>query len=671
MTVPEYKEAIYSAMKVFEDIRSLRTWEPQMKKALEELKFDKSPDGNKIDEEGQIQMFERAKINQEVHEIVLEPSEKLLREVAEDEALYSGAKKIRSNQMKRKIKSSDKINSATNGLVGTRAITTKFRNGEVSIWKVREAQAESGWTEAEMEKFWKMYENRIDKDGMIKSATIQSSEDIDTMEDEFTVEETFDEFAETPLLEDESSTLPPLAAYSDLHAALDAFQSGEISPDEAQTRIEDALVGVGVEAEEATEVAEIATGDEISSVEDFDEVLESRGILSKVKKTSLRSRRIRSEVEETLDSVPTAEENVEDDTTFYSPEIMETVEEPIEGDSPVEDTKLTSEDVSPESPEIDSDAEGAPDYTVVGSPDNSEVEEIGIMGDEGVFIENTSPEEIHDEFNFDSEVEIAVEIPVKDTNDTQVLEMNEVQPGVYTLSRAYIRQNAGKSTSVRKGKAASQFLQFSKLRKSPLKVNLQSKVVLLQATQKALIFQHSNILGVIAVEAPILKGIVNSKYDLFTLKKGRLVSSSKKELSSSTHNRVIASVTSNRGVKPSTLSRNLFSEVERAYVSYLQSKIRKIASAKRLTEKRLSSRIKILSARLLLSKKRLASETSSLQKKLLESTQTLSSLRQSVVDADRVAQDIRNSGSEREARSIQSRLKKESTERLMRQMQSL
>lgn len=266
---------------------------------------------------------------------------------------------------------------------------------------------------------------------------------------------------------------------------------------------------------------------------------------------------------------------------------------------------------------------------------------------------------------------MAIEVPIPESDDTQLLKMKEVQAGVFVYAGSFIRPKGGKSTSFRKGKEAESFLKSSGLKKSPLKIDLDNQVILIQGRNKAVLFQSSNILGVIGVLAPILKGLKNSKYSVFSSKKGHLVDKNSMELTSSTYSRVIASVTSNRGVKIGEHTRDIFSEVEMSYVRYLQSKVIEINSLAKREISSLSSKIKFLFKKLHKITSSSKKEIDFVNKKLFQSTQSLSSLKQSVIKSN--SQQILNSNSiyEKEVELEKKKRSQDLSDKLARQMGAL
>lgn len=406
----------------------------------------------------------------------------------------------------------------------------------------------------------------------------------------------------------------------------------------------------------------------------------------------INSKKINSEVES--EAISTAEENLTESDTYGedfvpAPEVVENpIQEPVPGKNTLPDTGdgIEEGEVDFTSDEVDAGIEettGAPEASsseVAGQeqaveqvtssteePNNDlapEVNEIGLIGDAGEVLEDTATPE-SELYNFDSGEIAAIEVPVDEADDSQLLEMIEVQPGVFALQASYIRKNSKiRSSSFFRGAKAKKFLSSCAKTRSPIVSNLSGRVLALKQSGKALIFQNSNILGLIAVEAPLIRGIINSKYDLFTVKKGHLVSASKRELTSSTHRRVIASITSNRGVKASTLSRNLFSEVEQGYVRYLLSQNKKLRSSAKKVVSKLSLQNKVLRQRLVKLQSQRVSEVSELKNQIASSATNLSNLRNSVI----AGRNPINSEAERKAAEqarIQSQAKIDRLSRMM------
>lgn len=349
--------------------------------------------------------------------------------------------------------------------------------------------------------------------------------------------------------------------------------------------------------------------------------------------------------------LPTAEENLADTDTYGedyvpAPKVVETpVEPPVENANSLPNVETNmqtgevdfiSDDVDAGVEQVSSEPEAA-STEVAGQTQDVEfvdqstgVVEDEILGDAGEAVTDTAtPEPVIYDFN-SSEI-AAIEVPVKEADDSQILEMIEVQPGVFALKSSYLRKNSKiRSASVRRGQAAKDFLKSAKAERSGLKVNLQNKVISLSSSKKALIFQHSNILGLIAVEAPLVRGIVNSKYNLFSSKNGHLVNANNQELSTGTYQRVIASVTSNRGVRQSQYSRNLFSEVEKGYVAYLLRSNAAIKSKAIQSNKKLQYTIRTLRQELARTKAQFSKERTTLKQQVENTTTSLHNLKNSV-----------------------------------------
>lgn len=349
--------------------------------------------------------------------------------------------------------------------------------------------------------------------------------------------------------------------------------------------------------------------------------------------------------------IPTAEQNLADADTYGedfvpAPDIVENpVHEPAgPGSLPEVDTHVQESDIDFVPDQATAPTTFGPDgettstevagqVQTVESVAEPAVSEDGLLGDAGEEITDTATPEAN-VYDFDSSDIVAIEVPVREADDSEILEMIEVQPGVFALKSAYLRKNSRvRSSAFFRGETARKFIASSKAVKHPLISNLQNRVIALKSSGKGVIFQHSNILGLVAVEAPLVKGIINSKYSLFTTSKGHLVNQNAQELTSSTHQRVIASVTSNRGVKNSAISRNLFSEVERGYISYLMSRYNNLKTKANAALIKSNAENKALRRELARIKSQHEIENKNLRTQLEQSATSLVSLRQSVLAA--------------------------------------
>lgn len=366
------------------------------------------------------------------------------------------------------------------------------------------------------------------------------------------------------------------------------------------------------------------------------------------------ARRLNQEAEP--EAVPTAQGNLEENTEVFVPdEVEETIEEPVEQapDVPFEMTETeiepTSEDVifGVDGPQASTEVDGQDNEVesiVPGNDIQSSVEEdvagVAITGADGVEViaEDYNEEPESDLYNFDSSAIVAIEVPVEEADDSEVIEMLEVQPGVLVLKNCYLNRNSKiRSIAVRKGKIASDYIKSHKFPKIHNRVRLQNRTFALPKSSNGFIFQHSNTLGLIAVEAPLVRGINNAKYNLFCSVKGHLVNSTGSELAHSTHNRVIASINSNRGIRASKYSRNLFAEVERAYTKYLVQRYRDLSKKSRETVLKQNALIRQLRQDAAKQNATSAKTISELKQQVLKSSTSLSNVRQSILQSRQAA----------------------------------
>jgi hypothetical protein len=189
-------------------------------------------------------------------------------------------------------------------------------------------------------------------------------------------------------------------------------------------------------------------------------------------------------------------------------------------------------------------------------------------------------------YSFDSGKIAALELPIEDENDsTQVLELREIGSGVYVLKNAFVSQGAGRCAFLKGREAVRAIKQGTK--PSRIKTSVD-RVLTLKGSKNGLLVKSSAVLGVIAIEAPINKGLRNSKYSVFSRTGVNLVNDEGYYIPSVKGPRmVIASAVSNKAVRRGLEKRNVFSEVEQAYIQYLQSCLKKTYQENGLLKQRL------------------------------------------------------------------------------------
>jgi hypothetical protein len=169
------------------------------------------------------------------------------------------------------------------------------------------------------------------------------------------------------------------------------------------------------------------------------------------------------------------------------------------------------------------------------------------------------------EYDFVGGGQVAVEVPIEGTDDSNVIVFNQVASGVYVFNSAYLKKSSGHYVFVKDEKDITKLLSGAE-HTNKLLVDMDGRYIVLKDLRSAVMFKRSNVLSMIAVEAPFIKSIRNSKYTLFTRKNNKLVNSDGLEITSSALNRVIASSTSMKSIKQTEVKSNLFSEVERRFL---------------------------------------------------------------------------------------------------------
>lgn len=161
---------------------------------------------------------------------------------------------------------------------------------------------------------------------------------------------------------------------------------------------------------------------------------------------------------------------------------------------------------------------------------------------------------------------LAVIVPTKDSPDVSVLVFNEIENSKYTLAKSGVAKVELKSPKVVMGEEAE---EVSKLLRLESSVRVPDKVVFLSANE-ALYLKNSSVFGYSAVKAPVIKGIKNSKYSLFSrVASGKVADKYGNQINSSS-DILIASPVSNRSLSKGA-PRDLFSEMEIAYIKNLRS----------------------------------------------------------------------------------------------------
>jgi hypothetical protein len=210
--------------------------------------------------------------------------------------------------------------------------------------------------------------------------------------------------------------------------------------------------------------------------------------------------------------------------------------------------------------------------TEVSGGDTSEVVDVDNTGNDGnLEADIDAGTEFNDSgYSFDSGKIAALELPIEDENDsTQVLKMREIGSGVYVLDSSYKSPGAGRCSFV-KGKDAVAVLSRN-IKPAPIKTSVD-RILTLKGSKNGLLVRSSAVLGVIAIEAPFTKGLRNSKYSLFSRTGVNLVNEDGYYIPlAKGPQMIIASALSNKSVRRGAEKRNVFSEVEWAYIQYLKS----------------------------------------------------------------------------------------------------
>jgi hypothetical protein len=252
--------------------------------------------------------------------------------------------------------------------------------------------------------------------------------------------------------------------------------------------------------------------------------------------------------------------------------------------------------------------------TEVSGGDTSVVKDVDNTGADGSLEADVDAgTEFNDSgYSFESGKIAALELPIEDENNsTQVLKMKEIASGVYVLDSAFVAPGAGRCAFL-KGKDAIKVLSQG-LKPSGVKTSV-NRVLTLKGSGNGLFVKSSTVLGVVAIEAPINKGLRNAKYSVFSRTGVNLVNPEGFYIPSAKGPQMlIASEVSHKSVRRGTEKRDIFSEIEREYISYLKSSLYEAYAKNAKLNKQLSQAIESSKRRMdlhsrLLNKERLSAK---------------------------------------------------------------
>jgi len=270
----------------------------------------------------------------------------------------------------------------------------------------------------------------------------------------------------------------------------------------------------------------------------------------------------------------------------------------------------------------------------VDGGDTSQITDVNNTGDDGDLVADldAGTEVSASEYGFDNQEMVGVELPIENENQTQVLEMKSIGSGVYILQQSYISPGAGR-LSFTKGKEAAKIISRN-TRPAEIKANV-NRVLSLGNTGKGLLLRSSPILGIIAIEAPYQKGLKNSEYSVFSRvgvnlinEKGYYIPQSKGAKN------FIASASSMKGIRRGSQVKNLFSEVEGAYVGYLKNKVYGLIKQNKVLRASLDKSLKAAARDRILASQALNKEQRSARQHVASAMQSLNDIKKQTAEAE-------------------------------------
>ena len=269
--------------------------------------------------------------------------------------------------------------------------------------------------------------------------------------------------------------------------------------------------------------------------------------------------------------------------------------------------------------------------------DTSQIVDVDNTGNDGSLEADTDAgtEVNATEYGFDSQEMVGVELPIEGEDNTQVLELKHVGSSVYILNRSFVSPGAGR-LSFCKGREAQKLLSRN-VRPSPIKANVNKMLTFNDkaSNKKSLLLRSSAILGVIAVEAPYWKGLKNAKYSVFSRVGLNLINEEGYYIPMvKGAKNIIASTASNKSVRKGKVIKDVFSEVEGAYVKYLHNKVSRLLKANLVLRSRLNKSLAVQRRQVAVNSQLLNKEHRSARQQVASALQSLDSIKRDTATAE-------------------------------------
>jgi hypothetical protein len=259
-----------------------------------------------------------------------------------------------------------------------------------------------------------------------------------------------------------------------------------------------------------------------------------------------------------------------------------------------------------------------------------------LTGDSDSLIADTSAKERGVEspnYNFKSAESSALELPIEKESMSEVIVFKSIGNGVHILDEAYHVPGGLRCSWIRGKDSIKVLLNGAVKTQAMVHMFKEPLVIPLRSGGTAVMVKSSPVLGLIAIEAPFARGMKNAKYELFSLYKGMLVSSTGMALKNPSTEMLIASAASNKGIRQSYFSKDLFRDVERKFlIAQRMEIIHANKYAKALKDKALAQQKKAQEVISSL-QQQLAAEKEKSAKNLNKVTSSLSQLKK-VADVD-------------------------------------
>jgi hypothetical protein len=310
--------------------------------------------------------------------------------------------------------------------------------------------------------------------------------------------------------------------------------------------------------------------------------------------------------------------------------VKSSITEKSKGTSSPDGTLKDGGEHTPKSPEVELPA-GGQSPRQVSADDPSQVTNYKLEGNDGASLtaDTTAKDRgaSNPTYNFEAVEVAALELPVQNSSFSEVLVFKSIGSDVHLLDEVWQVPGGGRCSWVH-GADSVKILLNGAVPSKKLHTDFSTPLVIpLRSGGTAVMVKSSSVLGLIAIEAPFVKGLKSSRYEMFSIKGDLLVNSNGMAMKNPYTDTLIASSVSNKSIFQSEVKRDLFTEVERKYVLAQHQNVARANDAIRKIKAKASEAIANLQSQVTQLKQELADEKARSVKNVQKVTSSLSALK--------------------------------------------